>query len=92
MTETKELVKALRCSAQVMDEIDRCKQCPYSAIEEITPDIEAMVPSDFEENGKKYFVSCDCDRMVSDAADLIEKLTEGQNGSSISQELSRSEI
>lgn len=92
MTETKELVKALRCSAQVMDGVDQCRKCSYSAIEEITPDIEAMVPSDFEENGKKYFVSCDCDRMVSDAADLIEKLTEGQNGSSISQELSGSEI
>lgn len=92
MTETKELVKALRCSAQVMDDVNLCRKCSYSAIEEITPDIEAMVPSDFEENGKKYFVSCDCDRMVNDAADLIEKLTEGQNGSSISQELSGSEI
>lgn len=67
--ETKELIKALRCSA-TPGANHNCEVCKYGLFEEY--DEKLPVPFDIEINGVKYYKSCDCDRMVLDAADLIE--------------------
>ena len=67
----KELVKALRCSASVKP--DKCDGCPYRLLEEY--DVEFPVPYDVEIEGKKYYESCDVDRIAMDAADMLEELT-----------------
>lgn len=64
------LIEALRCSNYANSD---CKEdCPYRLLEEIKPDFP--VPADVTVNGVGYWVSCDCDRMVLDAADMLESL------------------
>ena len=67
--ETKELVKALRCSA-TPGGAESCAGCSYRVVDRVS-----------DEDAAKYgfvpgaeFESCDTDRMALDAADLLEKL------------------
>lgn len=71
----KALVKALRCSAAVHNE-EKCKECGYCIAEEIPEDMRDYLKPTYEEGGVPYFISCDCDRMALEAADLIEELSE----------------
>lgn len=67
------LIDALRCIAS---EDPECKaDCPYRFREEIKPDFPW--PADETENGIGYWVSCDCDRIVMDAAEAVESLCRG---------------
>lgn len=66
---TKELVKALRCSA-TPGGAESCAGCSYRVVEQVS-----------DEDAAKYgiapgaeFESCDTDRIALDAADLLEKL------------------
>lgn len=67
---TKELLKALKCSISTPP--CSCEGCKYRVLEEVGEDFPA--PHDFEENGKKYWGSCNIDTMVADAIDKIESL------------------
>lgn len=70
MSDYKELVSALRCSAGTGG---KCKEdCPYRLMEEIKPDFP--VPADVTIDGVGYWISCDCDRMAIDATAAIEQL------------------
>ena len=67
-----ELIKSLRCSASTYNNKIDCKGCAYRYLEEVNDKIPC--PQDVEVNGVKYWVSCDCDRMVLDAANILEKV------------------
>lgn len=71
MITRKELIKALRCSASVPPKGHSCKGCPYRLLEEVDENIP--VKADIEINGTKYWESCDCDQIASDAAYMLEK-------------------
>lgn len=67
--ETNEIVKALRCSAQIPSNEEQCAGCPYFVLEHPSED-------DVKELGLEpewQWKSCNVDRMALDAADLIEK-------------------
>ena len=61
-----QLIRALRCSSSVPPEDAVCALCHYSLVEEW--------------NGAKI-CSCDCDRIVMDAAERLEELTAAAKGS-----------
>lgn len=67
-----ELIKALRCSARVKTNEDKCEECPYRTLEEVSDKIPC--PSDVEIDGIKYWEGCDCDTIATDSADMLEKL------------------
>lgn len=56
----KQLIRALRCSGRTPPKVGECEGCYYSLIEDW--------------DGEKIR-SCDCDRMVMDAAARLEELT-----------------
>ena len=67
------LIKALRCSAMsYADKKESCLECPYRLLEEVKEDFP--IPRDVEIDGKKYWEACDVDRIVLDAANMLEKL------------------
>lgn len=66
------IIKALRCSAtpyQVCDE-----ECPYRLLEDITDNDFPIksVPDVVDEDGRRYWISCNCDAIANDAADALE--------------------
>lgn len=65
----RELIQALRCSANVPPEDEVCKQCEYGIIEMWK----------LACGKKRELVSCDTDRIVTDAAERLEELM-GGNG------------
>ena len=67
--ETNELVKALRCSAQIPSNEEQCAGCPYFVLE--TPSEDDVKELGLEPEWK--WKSCNVDQMALDAADLIEK-------------------
>ena len=69
MISRKELVKALRCSASAKRQ--SCKGCPYRLLEEVTDGLEVAIGVQI--NGKAYWESCDTEKMVMDAANMLEK-------------------
>lgn len=74
--EAKELAACLRCSASVPENgkhVLDCKKCKYLLKEEIRGEVPFP---DFEENGKQYWTSCNCDQISFDAAAAIEELVE----------------
>lgn len=71
----KTLVEALRCSAST--ERKECIECPYRIMEEIEDEIPYL--PDLEEDGKQYWITCDCDRMALDAANELERLYKIEN-------------
>lgn len=65
------LIKALRCSGS--PESGDCMNCEYRLLEEVDP--ELAVKSDIEMDGKQYWLICDCDRIVLEAADVMEEMS-----------------
>lgn len=57
-------MRALRCSATYNEAVD-CTGCPYLMEETLTEDEAQIV-------GDKLWMSCDCDRMAMDAAEMLE--------------------
>lgn len=72
MTDTEKLLKAMECSLRPCRERDNCKECKYRLLEKV----DGRIPCypDVEENGIKYWESCDCDGMVKDAIETIREL------------------
>lgn len=62
------LVKALRCTLKRHDSMIECVNCPYSEITEVSDNI----PFDFKKNGKKYWISCNTEKILKEAADALE--------------------
>lgn len=78
MNDYKKLIAALRCSASVSN--GRCDEnCPYRTLEEMKPDFP--IKADVTINGIGYWESCDCDRMILDAADAVEQLVKERDAS-----------
>lgn len=65
-----EVITALRCSAHPYPA--SCEGCSYRVLEEV--DERIPLPANVEQDGKKYWESCDCDQIVLDAAELLEQL------------------
>lgn len=72
--ELKELAEALKCSltSDRMGHTRVCTECPWHIREEIDPAISCY--ADTEIDGKAYWISCDCDRLVSEALEVIEEV------------------
>lgn len=64
MRAREDIVRALRCSATYNEAVD-CTGCPYLLEETLTEDEAQIV-------GDKLRMSCDCDRMAMDAAEMLE--------------------
>lgn len=67
--DTNEIVKALRCSAQIPSNEEQCAGCPYFVLE--TPSEDDVKELGLEPEWK--WKSCNVDRMALDAAGLIER-------------------
>lgn len=67
MTE-KEIVQALRCTSTPCGPTGDCEKCPYWKTEQLTAEQK-------EKLGVDTWTSCDIDKVGTDAADLIERLT-----------------
>ena len=67
--ETNEIIKALRCSAQIPSNEEQCAGCPYFVLE--TPSEDDVKELGLEPEWK--WKSCNVDQMALDAADRIEK-------------------
>lgn len=65
MRAREDIVRALRCSATYNEAVD-CTGCPYLMEETLTEDMAQIV-------GDKLWMSCDCDRMALDAAEMLEE-------------------
>ena len=81
MADIDRLIAALRCSANPKYSEENCFFCKYAKKEdveelELTKE-EKMLFTEMEEDGKRYYVSCDCDRMAIDAADMLDNLKTG---------------
>lgn len=72
MNDIEKLLKAMECSLRPCREKDDCKECKYRFLEKV--DDRFPRPPDVEENGIKYWESCDCDGMVKDAIQTIREL------------------
>ena len=65
---TKEIVQALRCTSTPGGPTGDCEKCPYWKTEQLTAEQK-------EKLGVDTWTSCDIDKVGTDAADLIERLT-----------------
>lgn len=63
-----EIAQALRCISTPGDHTSNCEQCPYWKTEQLTAEQK-------EKLGVDTWTSCDIDKVGTDAADLIERLT-----------------
>ena len=81
MADIDRLIAALRCSADTNISLEDCFFCEYAKkvdIEELElTKEEKMLFTEMEEGGKRYYVSCDCDRMAIDAAYMLDNLKTG---------------
>lgn len=78
--EVDKLLKSMECSIEPYNSKKcNCKECEYRLLEEV--DDKFPCPPDVEEGGKKYWESCDCDRIVQDAISTIRELQEKLEGS-----------
>lgn len=64
----KEIVQALRCTSTPGNHTSNCEQCPYWKKEQLNGRLK-------EKLGTDTWTSCDVDKVGTDAADLIERLT-----------------
>lgn len=69
-----ELVIALRCSntCDQMGHTRKCIDCGWHKKDAY--DARIPIPADIEIDGQKYWVSCGCEELVADAANVIEHL------------------
>ena len=63
-----EIVQALRCTSTPGGQTGDCEKCPYWKTEQLTAEQK-------EKLGVDTWTSCDIDKVGTDAADLIERLT-----------------
>lgn len=63
-----EIVQALRCTSTPGGPTGDCEKCPYWKTEQLTAEQK-------EKLGVDTWTSCDIDKVGTDAADLIERLT-----------------
>ena len=82
MADIDRLIAALRCSANPKYSEENCFFCKYVKKEDVEKlgltAVEIAAYTDcLQEGGKKYYVSCDCDRMAIDAADMLDNLKTG---------------
>ena len=63
-----ETVQALRCTSTPGGQTGDCEKCPYWKTEQLTAEQK-------EKLGVDTWTSCDIDKVGTDAADLIERLT-----------------
>ena len=66
-----EIIKALRCTGTPRPKYD-CNNCPYRELNEVSDDIP--IKEDVIIDGEKYWEGCDCEKIVIDAANLLEKI------------------
>ena len=66
-----EIIKALRCSGTPRPKYD-CDNCPYRRLEKVQDGIP--IEEDVIIDGEKYWEGCDCEKIVIDAANLLEKI------------------
>ena len=66
-----EIIKALRCSGTPRPKYD-CDNCPYRRLEKVPDGIP--IEEDVIIDGEKYWEGCDCEKIVIDAANLLEKI------------------
>ena len=64
----KEIVQALRCTSTPGGPTGDCEKCSYWKTEQLTAEQK-------EKLGVDTWTSCDIDKVGTDAADLIERLT-----------------
>ena len=65
---SQEIVQALRCTSTPGGPTGDCEKCPYWKTEQLTAEQK-------EKLGVDTWTSCDIDKVGTDAADLIERLT-----------------
>lgn len=63
-----EIIQALRCTSTPGGPTGDCEKCPYWKTEQLTAEQK-------EKLGVDTWTSCDIDKVGTDAADLIERLT-----------------
>ena len=63
-----EIAQALRCTSTPGGQTGDCEKCPYWKTEQLTAEQK-------EKLGVDTWTSCDIDKVGTDAADLIERLT-----------------
>ena len=68
MIDAKEIVQARRCTSTPGGPTGDCEKCPYWKTEQLTAEQK-------EKLGVDTWTSCDIDKVGTDAADLIERLT-----------------
>lgn len=66
-----EIIKALRCSGTPRPKYD-CDNCPYRRLEKVQDGIP--IEEDVIIDGEKYWEGYDCEKIVIDAANLLEKI------------------
>lgn len=71
MKKIDEIVKALRCTGTPRPKYD-CDNCPYRRLEKVPDGIP--IEEDVIIDGEKYWEGCDCEKIVIDAANLLEKI------------------
>ena len=64
-----EIAQALRCTSTPGGQTGDCEKCPYWKTEQLTAEQK-------EKLGVDTWTSCDIDKVGTDAADLIERLTD----------------
>lgn len=64
----RELIEKLRCTSTPPAEGHSCSGCAYA----VTEEVPEGWPSEFSE---EVWISCDCDRIVLEAADRVEELS-----------------
>lgn len=69
MKSISQVIKALKCTTAPGG---KCTDdnCPYRTLDEVGD----YLPEDVIIDGKKYWEGCDCEKIVIDAADLLEKI------------------
>jgi len=68
-----EIVRAMRCTTSMDASEFECENCKYRTLDKVND--EFPVPADTEIDGVKYWESCDSDRILLDAACMIEELS-----------------
>jgi len=72
------IIEALRCSVSAGNH--DCVNCPWSAKERLDdfPELKSKIPHDAIIDGVAYWISCDVERIALEAADELERLTDGK--------------
>lgn len=78
MIDAQKLIRALRCASTVPGNETDCLTYSYCTKEEVNE--KYPIPHDAEINGVKYWLGCDGDKIMQDAAYMLEELTNDKSG------------